>query len=769
MRLCALLFLLTCSGVAFAQELTGRITDSEARPLPYANVVQLSVEDSVFIQGTVTGDDGLFSMPVMDNNVILKVSCVGYKTQFVNYKGQGEVDVQMMSDTELLGEAMVIGRRMAYKQTSGGVTAKIENSVMAKLGTAEDVLVKMPGVVKKKDKFEVFGKGNPLIFIDGRQVRDESELNRLKADGIRDVEIITNPGAKYDASVMAVVKIRTLPSAGDGLGIDATSIYYQSENMDICEMVSWNYRKKRTDVFGTFDYTLTNGYYPAESNSTLESDTLWNQHFFQDYSTKEEYFRTILGLNQGIGEHGAIGVRYTITARPSHDLEHSMNSEIKANGLYYDNLDNTLFTSTSYKPNHLLNAYSNYAIGNTNIELNIDYLFNKKDERTKYDERSASQESRIVSTLSSERNALFAAKLTADFPFIKGYMSVGAEYSRTNRDDDYVNGEGYIPSSYSKLKESNFSPFIGYAKDIASVGHLTLGLRYENVNFDYYENGVRILEQSRSFENLFPNLSLATKIGSLQAQIGYSTRTRRPSYRQLSNNVLYGNRFLLQSGNPLLKHEYVHEVAFMGMWRFLRFAVSYTNRHHAIIADAFQWEGKSSVSQLSYTNVPSLESMMCSLGASLSVGVWSAQVQIGMKKQWFTMETEMGRFRMNTPVMQLAISNIIDFKSGWMLNSGAWVTSRGDDGNFSSKRVAGSLSVEVKKTWSDGRVSVSAKGSDLLHTEKFRNAMYAGQICGEQLNWSDSREFVLTLRYKFNPSKSKYMGTGAGNEEKERL
>ena len=92
------------------------------------------------------------------------------------------------------------------------------------------MLTHVPGITKKDGYFEVFGKGAPLIYINGRLMRDVSELDQLKSENIKSVELITNPGAKYDASVKAVVKIRTKAAQGEGFGFDVRSSYYQSEN-----------------------------------------------------------------------------------------------------------------------------------------------------------------------------------------------------------------------------------------------------------------------------------------------------------------------------------------------------------------------------------------------------------------------------------------------------------------------------------------------------------------------------------------------------------
>lgn len=97
------------------------------------------------------------------------------------------------------------------------------------MGTAEDVLKHIPGLQKKNDAYEVFGKGSPIIYVNGRLLRDLSELDQLKSEDIKNVELITSPGARYDASVKAVVKITTRPIKGEGFGFDVRSGYNQWE------------------------------------------------------------------------------------------------------------------------------------------------------------------------------------------------------------------------------------------------------------------------------------------------------------------------------------------------------------------------------------------------------------------------------------------------------------------------------------------------------------------------------------------------------------
>lgn len=206
------------------------------------------------------------------------------------------------------------------------------------------------------------------------------------------------------------------------------------------------------------------------------------------------------------------------------------------------------------------------------------------------------------------RSELFAAKLVLSRPLLGGNVMIGAEYSHTERQDDYVNPEGYVPTSFSELKEQNISPFLEYSRN-TPIGQLSVGGRYEWVNFDYYEDGKYMEGQSRNFSNFFPSVSLGSEIGGVQLQLSYAAKTRRPSYQQLSNNVTYANRFTLQSGNPLLEHEVVHNVSLMGAWKFMQFSVDYNDRRNAIIYWGEQMEYNPAVTLISFKNLHSLKSV----------------------------------------------------------------------------------------------------------------------------------------------------------------
>ena len=211
-------------------------------------------------------------------------------------------------------------------------------------------------------------------------------------------------------------------------------------------------------------------------------------------SYQKQTFRNIIGTNYAFNDNNSLGFRYTMILRPDYKTTSTVVSDITANNTFYDHLDNTLDTRSSFHPSHLLNVYFRGKIGKMGIDFNTDYLYNKTNGHTTYDERSTDKQSRIVTSDNAERNELIASKLTLDHPLLGGELNVGAEYTHTKRNDDYINAEQYVPTSFAELREQHIAPFVEYSRQF-HIGQFSAGLRYEWVDFDYYENSLHLDEQ----------------------------------------------------------------------------------------------------------------------------------------------------------------------------------------------------------------------------------------------------------------------------------
>lgn len=213
--------------------------------------------------------------------------------------------------------------------------------------------------------------------MNGRLLRDLSELDQLKSEDIKNVELITSPGARYDASVKAVVKITTRPIKGEGFGFDVRSGYNQWEYAGFVEQLNWNYRRDKLDVFGTVYYRKSEGFDESRFTQDVHVDTLWHQDNYQFAKTNQQAFTNIAGVNYAFDENNSIGVKYTLKANPDARYHTIFNSDVYADGTHYDYLANDINATAYYNPSHSVNVYYKGMAGKTEIDFNADYLFDK--------------------------------------------------------------------------------------------------------------------------------------------------------------------------------------------------------------------------------------------------------------------------------------------------------------------------------------------------------------------------------------------------------
>ena len=686
------------------------------------------------------------------------------------------INGEQISDTTLfdkfskeLGEVVVKAHLPQYKKTHEGLLTNVAGTVLSKMGTAEDVLKHVPSIVKKKDGYEVVGKGTPIIYINGRKMQDISELDNIKSSDIKSVEVIQNPGATYDASVNAVIKIKTIKKKGEGFGFDTRSVYWYNKHDNTIQQVNMNYRHNGLNLFTTYKFSDATWMQKATYEQAVHVDTLWQQHNNNEVTGRIESHRLISGFSYDFNANHSIGARYTLTSPGYSRSKDFFDSQVTADDKFYDYIKTDGLTVDKDNPSHQLNAYCNGTLGKTTIDLNTDLYFSTNRAYAYSDEQSQEHDSRNVNSKNRVSNKMVATKLVITSPLLGGNFSYGAEYINTHRNDDYeVNRTDLLANSYSKLEEQTVSPFIQYAR-LTPIGNITAGLRYEYVRFKYYDAGIYQPEQSRSFRNLFPTISYGAKIGKVMAQLSYSVKTSRPSYSQLSNNVSYMNRFTRQTGNPYLDNETNHRVELSGVWKFIQFMVNYKDSRKAIIYWAEQIPGNEAITMISRKNVKSLKSMTAYISAAPKIGIWAPQINLGMQKPWFSLHTDVASYRLNRPIFMGNFNNAFSLPCGITLNVDYRYQSKGNTMNVYLAKEQHVLDVSISKSFLKDALTLEIKGNDLLYKCWDADLLYNQKMELLQVSKRGTRDLQLTLRYKFNTTRSKYKGTGAGNAELNRL
>ena len=752
-----------------AQSVSGKLVDENSHPLPYANVVLLSLPDSAFVSGTVSGEDGTFTLEATSENRIVKISSIGYRTVFKPISPANIGVVRLVSDAQMLGEVVVKGNLPVTRMKGDAMVTSVENSVLSKVGSANDVLTKIPGITKKQDAFEVFGKGTPLIYINGRKLHDLSELEQLNSDDIKSVEVIRNPGSRYDATVKAVVRIQTVKRQGAGFGFNLRSSYYQSDNTDLIEQANLNYRHNNLDIFGSVYYNQMESWQDFTLQLEERGTKVWN-HDMKSYG---EFYSKMLsgniGFNYQLNDNHAFGMKYKSGKTLNERNPLSKETNINVDNVFYDNIKVNSCDNYYYDPDHELNAYYNGQFDDVNIDFNADYLQNGKSSNSVFKEISQTSENRDVHSVNNVKNRLVAGKLTLSLPLGGGTFAVGSEVTYTHRNDDYINEENYVPTSYSKIEELNATGYAEYNRNFP-WGDWSLGLRYEHVKFDYYEDGKHIDGQSRTFDNFFPNISFSTQLGKVQTQLSYTAKTQRPTYSELSNNVFYSDRFTLQKGNPTLRPTIIHDLTLSGAWRFLQMSLSYSQTKDWILNWGELVNEDASLTMLSKRNWDkSIPMFTAFLSASPKIGCWSPMLSVGMQKQWLTIDYFKESKNLDNPIFTASFNNTWKLPLGFMLGLDSYIQSAGATQNIYSEKPNGYVNVSLRKSFLNDALSMELRGNDIFKTNRISYSMYSGDYYLYQKSTWDRQEFAVTVRYKFNTSKSKYKGTGAGDSQKSRM
>ena len=449
-------------------------------------------------------------------------------------------------------------------------------------------------------------------------------------------------------------------------------------------------------------------------------------------------------------------------------MHSAFDSEIWADGLPYDILHSSIVANAKSQPEHQLNIYYAGQIGKGELTWDADYYGNTYTQYTLNTENSQDHEDRTVTSDNRVDNQLAATKASYTHPLWGGSFSVGGEYTYTNRHDDYVNQEGYVPTTYTRIREQNLAGYAQYSHPLP-FGQANIGLRYEHVDFDYFENGTFVPGQSRVYDNVFPNASVNGQLGKVQFQVSYAAKTQRPNYSQLRNNITYANRFTWQTGNPLLKPSITHDVTAVGVWRFLQAMVSYKMVQDYILYWGTQVENQSATTLINYVNHDRLPSLTVMLAASPTIGIWNLNASAIMMKQWFSLDAAGQKRTYNNPLFIGSLNNTFTLPAGFLLTADFSYQSCGQVQNITLKRPQYTLNIGLRKSFLNDALSIEARANDLLLGCKQEALLYMESSQMKDLSWSDTRSFSLTVRYKFNAAKSKYKGTGAGQDAINRM
>ena len=763
---------------AMTENVGGRVIDAQGEPLPFVSVALLTA-DSTYIQGATSDVDGYFQIMTTDACCILRFSYIGYRTKYVDVRSSEIGTIQMEQDQTILNEIVVKGQMPKTKLTGNSMITTIQGTILGQSGTAKEMLAKVPGMTLKGEDLEVLGKGTPVFYINGRKMRDKDELKRLRSEEIASVEVITNPGAQYDATISAVVRIKTVRREGAGFGFDLMA----ANNQDLAygfsdpsSTLNLRYRYNNLDLFGMVNYwswDSPNDLHITQSTFLRADEGIRN--ILQDSHMRNDWHGE--GLNYNLGFNWQINDKHSLGARV--ERHNQFNTH---NDMWVDTENNLTGRDLSHQGGHTYypynwqgNAYYNGQVGKLNIDLNVDFLTDKENDDNQIDVYLPKKQSMQQNSHTWSR--LWATKLVLSYPVWKGQLQAGTEMSFVKRQSSTSITNYPLPSTDTDVKENNVAAFLAYNANLEKYGTVSAGLRYEHVGFDYMDNLDAENNMTRYQDEFFPSVTWSKQFGAIQTSLSYTMKTVRPKYSSLNDHIYYLNSFTLAQGDSKLKNATMQEVSINARWKWINLFAAYERRDNTItqVPMVYNNEGIMLMKQANLSDP--VRNLAIFLSANPTWGVYSPSWTVGGQKFWNTMTYDDPRsatgktdVTFTKPIFFFDIYNTFRFKHSWQLEANANIQTKGDVLNFRILSPSYNVSFVVQKCWlKNDALCLRASISDVFQRSVQDMAHDCGFFYTVQKTRSRSHRLDISIRYTFNASKSKYKGTGAGKAEQQRM
>ncbi|MEI6882161.1 MAG: TonB-dependent receptor, partial [Bacteroidota bacterium] len=598
------LFIFSISYAQTNVTVSGTIKDKNTKSvLPFVNVVLKAEKDSSFVSGTVTNEEGRFSLSkVKSGNYFLEVSYIGYTrkrqslfvgnlTEFLDIKS-----IELEEKSSSLQELVIKGKTEEISEKLDKKTFTLKDNISQSGGSVLQAMQNLPSVTVQDGKVQLRGNDKVTVLIDGKQTAltgfgNQTGLDNIPASAIEKIEIINNPSAKYDANGNAgIINIIYKKNKQNGFNgkvgftTGVGSLWVRKENLPsirpqytntpkINPSVSLNYRKNKVNVFFQGDYlyteTLNKNEFVTRSydngeviNSQLKRNR--NTHFTTlksgiDYAINDQNSLTISGLfgSEKIIDRGD---------QPFFNGDFSQRNRLWQ--FLEDELKTTIMASANYQhkfkeAGHLLN-------------IGFNYTFHREDEKYFYDNY-------LLTSTGTDAFKLLSDEQVYDFnlDYIKPLKYGRIEAGIKLRNRDIPTNMQFIPGVNSVL-DTNAGGWATYKELIPAVygnyifenkkWEAELGLRIEYVKIQYDVNPNHIVYKSDGYDYAqpFPNLRMAYKINDHnKVSIFYNRRVDRPNEVDIRIFPKYDDAEIIKVGNPALRPQFTNsiELGYKKSWK----------------------------------------------------------------------------------------------------------------------------------------------------------------------------------------------------------
>jgi hypothetical protein len=821
-KLFSLLAGITIGMSSFAQsalggKISGTITDGgNQKIIDAASVSLLRAKDSALVKVAVADKEGNFYFEnVKDGKYLVLATSVGHEKTYsaaigIN-AGNTSITVgvlQLVASDKAMKEVVVNSKKPLIERKLDKTIVNVDASITSTGGTALEVLEKSPGISVDKDgNISLKGKAGVIVYLDGRPSYLSGQdlanmLRNMTAGQLEQIEIMTNPPAKYDAAGNAgVINIKTKKNKLFGYNGSITSGYTQGRYARFNEAVTFNYRNKKINFFSNVNY-----------NRNHRGQDLYIVRNFRDANTKNIksiFDQTTHMESQSHNYTAKAGIDYTVSKNTTVGLV--------LNGFYNPSLWQSNTRTSIYDPNYNLTGITTATTENEekwkNFSSNINF-------RTKLD--SAGQEltadldfiqykatstQPLTSTYYDNAGNLkqapdvlngtlptnikiysgkadYTLPLKKDAKFEAGFKTSFVSNDNNARYDSLKTGYSVLDSARSNhfmYDENINAAYVNYNRPLGKKWSTQLGLRVENTNasgiskgysFDAAQSKMVYTETKfkRSYTQLFPTVYLQyTANEKNQFVINYGRRIKRPDYEDMNPFVHFLDRYTFEQGNPNISPQFSHNIELSHTYKgFLTTTVNYTATNH-IIQQVLEQNDLTNETFIKKANIASASQIGLEVTANKSITKWwSGNIYVNVFNNNFKGLVNNESISIGMTSFMAQVQQQFKFSKGWAAELSGFYRSKGVEGVIYIKPIA-QVNAGISKQVLKNKGSIRLNVRDIFAGGVFKGYSRYGTVDANFRNVNDSRAVSLTFNYRFNKGKlkagSSKRNTGASDEQ----
>ena len=796
MRLPLLALLLAtfyCTGASAQINIQGIVHDADDLPVPFANVALYNGTDSALVKVETTDDAGIFHLQdVAAGTYDLSVTFIGapeLRRNGLNLTGDLDLGIVQMAPAAVeLAEATVTAKRALVEVKPDRTVFNVEGTINAVGNTGLDLLRKAPGVtVDNNENINVLSRSGVLLYVDGRRLplsgQDLSNyLRNLTAEQIDRIDIITNPGAKYEAEGNAgVIDIRLKKPEDEGANGTVSTNASQGRYFRGGTDVNGNYRNRWVNVYGNLGFNsienfngtyfdgFQNGLLLDEDNLSRYSGRTYNYRAGADFRLNDKHTVGIL-VGGRYNDGGVVGNNET----DIFDL---------AGGT--PRFDSTLIArniSDSDRGQNTANLNYRYAISEgRSLNVDLDYGRFRNDNILDQPNRYFDTEGNPLSTFLNYFETptdidIYTAKADYEQPLAGGTLSAGTRFSRVRTFNtflfyDYEDGNlagrslDLARSNQFDYSEDVYAGYLSYAGSLGEKWQYTAGLRAEltDATGELMPFDVNLEEApvELNYVSFFPNAGITYALDAQKGNtlnLAYGRRINRPDYNVLNPFRQQLSQLSYERGNPFLNPEIVDNIE-----------LGYTHAYRYNLKIAYS-STANQITRLIGPDSTDLRASFISWDNLASQTVWSANLSapVQVTEKWNVYANLSASYTDNQAsypdggVVDVQvfsyggfIQNTVNLPWGLTGEIGGYFSGPGVWGGVFRYEALGALNVGLQKKFLNDQLNVKLSGNDLFFTSGWQGeSEFNGLRSFGNGNW-DSRRVGLSLSYSFGNQKVK--------------